>query len=111
MLCVSAVNPYLYFKVPILVYLRETRKRLSKILACVRCPSLSRIQGMLGSRLYLLESNDFYAMRDLNDLSKGAFAGKYAVNFYVCLSAEIYYFCISVSVFCAIIVAFFLKKI
>ncbi|KAG0558338.1 hypothetical protein KC19_10G020500 [Ceratodon purpureus] len=75
MLCVSAVNPYLYFRVPILVHLRETRKRLSKILACIRCPSRSRIHGMVGSRRYLLESNDFYALRDLTDLSKGAFAG------------------------------------
>ncbi|XP_024366725.1 uncharacterized protein [Physcomitrium patens] len=75
MLCVSAVNPYLYFRVPILVHLRETRKRLSRMLACIRCPSRSRIQGMVGSRRYLLESNDFYALRDLTDLSKGAFAG------------------------------------
>lgn len=82
MLCVSAVNPYLYFRVPILVHLRETRKRLSKMLACIRCPSRSRIQGMVGSRRYLLESNDFYALRDLTDLSKGAFAGKCAITFH-----------------------------
>lgn len=88
MLCVSAVNPYLYFRVPILVHLRETRKRLSKMLACIRCPSRSRIQGMVGSRRYLLESNDFYALRDLTDLSKGAFAGKCAITFYCILSAE-----------------------
>lgn len=82
MLCVSAVNPYLYVRVPVLVHLRETRKRLSKMLACIRCPSRTRIQGMVGSRRYLLESNDFYALRDLTDLAKGAFAGKYAITFY-----------------------------
>jgi hypothetical protein len=43
---------------------------------------------MVGSRRYLLESNDFYALRDLTDLSKGAFAGKYAMTFYGSLSAE-----------------------
>lgn len=43
---------------------------------------------MVGSRRYLLESNDFYALRDLTDLSKGAFAGKYAVAFCGNISAE-----------------------
>jgi hypothetical protein len=29
----------------------------------------------MGSRKYLLENDDFFALRDLEDLSKGAFAG------------------------------------
>lgn len=32
---------------------------------------------MVASRLYLLEDNDFFALRDLVDLSKGAFAGMF----------------------------------
>ncbi|KAL3696327.1 hypothetical protein R1sor_010403 [Riccia sorocarpa] len=74
MLCVSAVNPYLYARVPVLAHLTEMRKKISKMLACIRCPARTRIQSMLGSRRYLLENSDFCALRDLVDLSKGAFA-------------------------------------
>ncbi|CAM6094123.1 unnamed protein product [Calypogeia fissa] len=74
MLCVSAVNPYLYARVPVLALLTDIRRNLSKMLACIRCPARARIQAMMGSRRYLLESNDFFALRDLADLSKGAFA-------------------------------------
>ncbi|CAM6094604.1 unnamed protein product [Calypogeia fissa] len=74
MLCVSAVNPYLYARVPVLALLTDIRRNLSKMLACIRCPARARIQAMMGSRCYLLESNDFFALRDLADLSKGAFA-------------------------------------
>ncbi|KAL2642871.1 hypothetical protein R1flu_010458 [Riccia fluitans] len=74
MLCVSAVNPYLYARVPVLAHLTEMRRKISKMLACIRCPARTRIQTMLGSRRYLLENNDFCALRDLVDLSKGAFA-------------------------------------
>ncbi|BBN01827.1 hypothetical protein MPTK1_2g10570 [Marchantia polymorpha subsp. ruderalis] len=74
MLCVSAVNPYLYARVPVLAHLTEMRRKINKMLACIRCPARTRIQTMLGSRRYLLENNDFCALRDLADLSKGAFA-------------------------------------
>jgi hypothetical protein len=74
MLCVSAVNPYLYSRVPILAHVREMRGRLSKMVACIGCPALQRIQATATSCSYLLENNDFFALRDLVDLSKGAFA-------------------------------------
>eukprot|EP01018_Ginkgo_biloba_P009366 Gb_37964 [translate_table: standard] len=74
MLCVSAVNPFIFSKVPVLVNVMENRKKLSKMLSCIHCPSRASIQRSLGSRRYLLESSDFFALRDLVDLSKGAFA-------------------------------------
>lgn len=80
MLCVSAVNPYLYSRVPILSHVRETRKKLSKMLSCMLCPSRTRIFQTMASRRYLLENNDFFALRDLEDLSKGAFAGNVVLH-------------------------------
>ncbi|CAN6453160.1 unnamed protein product [Victoria cruziana] len=74
MLCVSAVNPYLFSKVPPLLHVMGTRKKVAAMLECVRCPFRRSIERSLGSRKYLLESNDFFALRDLVDLSKGAFA-------------------------------------
>lgn len=74
MLCVSAVNPFIFSRVPVLVHVMEMRKKLSRMLSCIRCPSRASIQRSLGSRRYLLESSDFFALRDLVDLSKGAFA-------------------------------------
>ncbi|XP_057858996.2 uncharacterized protein LOC131067845 isoform X1 [Cryptomeria japonica] len=74
MLCVSAVNPFIFSKLPLLVHVMEMRKKLSRMLACMRCPSQTTIQHSLRSRCYLLENSDFFALRDLVDLSKGAFA-------------------------------------
>uniref|UniRef100_A0A0D6QVH4 PX domain-containing protein n=1 Tax=Araucaria cunninghamii TaxID=56994 RepID=A0A0D6QVH4_ARACU len=74
MLCVSAVNPFIFSKVLVLVHVMEMRKKLSRILACIRCPSRTSIQRSLRARRYLLENSDFFALRDLVDLSKGAFA-------------------------------------
>ncbi|KAH9325545.1 hypothetical protein KI387_005723, partial [Taxus chinensis] len=74
MLCISAVNPFIFSKVPVLVHVMEMRKKLSRMLACIRCPSRTSIQRSLQSRRYLLENSDFLALRDLVDLSKGAFA-------------------------------------
>lgn len=74
MLCVSAVNPFIFSRVSVLVHVMEMRKKLSRMLACIRCPCRASIQRSLGSRRYLLESSDFFALRDLVDLSKGAFA-------------------------------------
>ncbi|MBA0690098.1 hypothetical protein Goari_007794 [Gossypium aridum] len=75
MLCVSAVNPFLFSKVPALNHVMGIRKKIGKMLPYVHCPFRMSINKGLGSRRYLLESNDFFALRDLIDLSKGAFAG------------------------------------
>ncbi|XP_059442498.1 uncharacterized protein LOC132174826 isoform X1 [Corylus avellana] len=74
MLCVSAVNPYLFSKVPALLHVMGVRKKIGTVLPYVRCPFRRTINKGLGSRRYLLESNDFFALRDLIDLSKGPFA-------------------------------------
>ncbi|KAF8390443.1 hypothetical protein HHK36_024969 [Tetracentron sinense] len=74
MLCVSAVNPFLFSKVPSLLHVMGIRKKIGAMLPYVRCPFRRSINRGLGSRRYLLESNDFFALRDLVDLSKGAFA-------------------------------------
>ncbi|KAL6964404.1 hypothetical protein U1Q18_035459 [Sarracenia purpurea var. burkii] len=74
MLCVSAVNPILFSKVPALLQVTGVRKRLGAMLPYIRCPFRRSIYNALGSRRYLLESNDFFALRDLIDLSKGVFA-------------------------------------
>ncbi|XP_050375587.1 uncharacterized protein LOC126793185 [Argentina anserina] len=74
MLCVSAVNPFLFSKVPALRQVMGVRKKIGAMLPYVRCPFRRSINKGLGSRKYLLESNDFFALRDLIDLSKGAFA-------------------------------------
>lgn len=75
MLCVSAVNPFLFSKVPALLHVMGIRKKIGTMLPYVHCPFRRTINKGLGSRRYLLESNDFFALRDLIDLSKGAFAG------------------------------------
>lgn len=74
MLCVSAVNPVLFSKVPALLHVMSVRKRIASMFPYLRCPFRSSIQRGLGFRRHLLESNDFFALRDLVDLSKGAFA-------------------------------------
>jgi run domain Beclin-1 interacting cysteine-rich containing protein len=53
----------------------DVRKKIGTMLSYVRCPFCRTINEGLGSRRYLLEGNDFFALRDLIDLSKGAFAG------------------------------------
>lgn len=74
MLCVSAVNPLLFSKVPALQHVTNVRKRIGAMLPHVRCPFRRTIFIGLGSRRYLLESNDFFALKDLIDLSRGVFA-------------------------------------
>ncbi|KAJ4960916.1 hypothetical protein NE237_020826 [Protea cynaroides] len=74
MLCVSAVNPFLFSKVPTLLHIMGIRKKIGAMLPYVHCPFQRSIYRGLGSRRYLVESNDFFALRDLVDLSKGAFA-------------------------------------
>ncbi|KAL6597871.1 hypothetical protein ACP70R_046676 [Stipagrostis hirtigluma subsp. patula] len=74
MLCVSAVNPFLFSKVPALLNIMSVRKKIAAMLPCVQCPFRNSILRGLGVRRYLLDGNDFFALRDLVDLSKGAFA-------------------------------------
>lgn len=75
MLCVTAVNPFLLSKVPALLHIMSVRKKIGTMLPYVRCPFRRSINRGLGNRRYLLESNDFFALRDLIDLSRGVFAG------------------------------------
>ncbi|GJN18655.1 hypothetical protein PR202_gb05837 [Eleusine coracana subsp. coracana] len=75
MLCVSAVNPFLFSKVPALLNIMSIRKKIAAMLPCVQCPFRNSILKGIGVRRYLLDGNDFFALRDLVDLSKGAFAG------------------------------------
>ncbi|XP_050879917.1 uncharacterized protein LOC127083640 isoform X2 [Lathyrus oleraceus] len=74
MLCVTAVNPFLLSKVPALLHVMNIRKKIGTMLPYVRCPFRRSINRGVGNRKYLLESNDFFALRDLIDLSKGVFA-------------------------------------
>lgn len=74
LLCVKTINPYLYQRVHCLRSVKETRTKLSKVVSCMRCPTHARLLQIMGSRRYLLENNNFFALRDLEDLSKGAFA-------------------------------------
>lgn len=74
MLCVTAVNPFLFSKVPALLQVVSIRKKIGDMLPYVRCPFRRSILRGLALRRHLLENNDFFALRDLVDLSKGAFA-------------------------------------
>ncbi|RDX71425.1 Differentially expressed in FDCP 8-like B, partial [Mucuna pruriens] len=74
MLCVTAVNPFLLSKVPALLHIMNVRKKIGTMLPYVRCPFRRSIYRGLGNRRHLLESNDFFALRDLIDLSRGVFA-------------------------------------
>ncbi|PKA61707.1 hypothetical protein AXF42_Ash008537 [Apostasia shenzhenica] len=74
MLCVSAVNPFLFSKIPALLHVMGFRKKIGAMLPYVICPFRNSIQKSLGIRRHLLESNDFFALRDLVDLSKGPFS-------------------------------------
>ncbi|XP_023752335.1 uncharacterized protein LOC111900688 [Lactuca sativa] len=74
MLCVSAVNPFLFSKVPPLQHVINVRKRIGRMLPYVRCPFRMSIYKGVGSRRYILESSDFFALKDLVDLSKGIFS-------------------------------------
>lgn len=76
MLCVTAVNPFLLSRVPALLHVMNVRKKIGIMLPYVRCPFRRSINRGLGNRRYLLESNDFFALKDLLDLSKGVFAGQ-----------------------------------
>ncbi|KFK34117.1 hypothetical protein AALP_AA5G103700 [Arabis alpina] len=74
MLCVSAVNPFLSSKVPALNHIMSIRKRITIMLPYVHCPFRKTLNKGLSTRRYIFESTDFFALRDLIDLSKGPFA-------------------------------------
>lgn len=76
MLCVSAVNPFLLSKVKVLLHVVSTRRKIRALLDYVHCPFRGSIYKGLGSRRYLIESTDFFSLKNLIDLSRGAFAGK-----------------------------------
>ena len=88
MLCVSAVNPFLFSKVPALLHVMGIRKKIGTMLPYVHCPFRRTINKGLGSRRYLLESNDFFALRDLIDLSKGPFAGQLQISRLLLITRE-----------------------
>ncbi|CAN6923744.1 unnamed protein product [Brassica oleracea] len=79
MLCVSAVNPFLSSKVPALNHIMSIRKRITIMLPYVHCPFRKTLNKGLSTRRHLLESTDFFALRDLIDLSKGPFAALPAI--------------------------------
>ncbi|KAL8154219.1 hypothetical protein V2J09_011979 [Rumex salicifolius] len=74
MLCVTAVNPFLMSKVKVLLHVVSTRTKIRALLDYVHCPFRGSIYRGLGSRKYLVESIDFFSLRNLIDLSRGAFA-------------------------------------
>ncbi|CAH8350660.1 unnamed protein product [Eruca vesicaria subsp. sativa] len=74
MLCVSAVNPFLSSKVPALNHIMSIRKRITIMIPYVHCSFRKTLNKGLSTRRHLLESTDFFALRDLIDLSKGPFA-------------------------------------
>ncbi|KAI3886001.1 hypothetical protein MKW92_049183 [Papaver armeniacum] len=74
MLCVSAVNPFLFSKVPTLLHIMGIRKKIGQCFHIFAALSdgLS-IKGWVLADIFLREMT-FFALRDLVDLSKGAFA-------------------------------------
>jgi len=73
-LSIGAVNPLLFSRVPALARAVNTRKKIDAALSRISCSFRKSVGRDLGSRRYLLEANDFFSLRDLVDLSKGAFA-------------------------------------
>ncbi|KAK9806595.1 hypothetical protein WJX73_006216 [Symbiochloris irregularis] len=80
LLCISAVNPGLFARIPLLARTRELRQRACKALAAASAagPSaMAQVDALLakaGSRRYMLDAAEFWAMRELVELSKGAFS-------------------------------------
>jgi hypothetical protein len=73
MLCLGAVNPGVYARVPLLANVRSRRYKLAKLTHDLRSFEEGRaLLRSAGQRSYLLEGGEYYAMRDLVDLSKGA---------------------------------------
>ncbi|KAI3931312.1 hypothetical protein MKX01_040229 [Papaver californicum] len=64
----------IYEQVPTLLHVMGIRKKKGAMFPYLRCPFRRTVHKGMGSRRYLLGGNDFFALRDLVDLSKGAFA-------------------------------------
>jgi len=72
-MCLGAVNPAVYTRVPLLASVRERRHKLAKLVPELRAFEEGRaLLRSVGPHAYLLEGSEYYAMRDLMDLSKGA---------------------------------------
>ncbi|CAI7896611.1 unnamed protein product [Closterium sp. NIES-54] len=78
LLCLSAVNPLLPRRVPLLAHIQRLRAHLAVLHAAMgaACPLRRHLLSRLGRRAYLVqrETEGFFAMRDLVDASKGRFA-------------------------------------
>lgn len=74
LLCISAVNPFLFSKVSSLHQVVDRRSKIRAMLPHISCQFQKAVHRELGPRRYLLDTTDFFALRDLVDLSKGAFA-------------------------------------
>ena len=74
-LCISAIKPQLYGRIPLLNSLREQRIGLHKrFLQLSGTKQEQLLLQQLGGKSYLVESTEFWSMKDLVDISKGAFA-------------------------------------
>ena len=74
-LCVSAIRPQLYMRNPLLHKLREQRIHLHK--RFLQLSGTKYEQALIktfGSKSYLLENTEFWSVKDLVDVSKGAFS-------------------------------------
>mmetsp|Transcript_149 Transcript_149/g.466 ORF Transcript_149/g.466 Transcript_149/m.466 type:complete len:727 (-) Transcript_149:174-2354(-) len=69
-LCVNAINPYLYNSVPALSLCHDHRIRLMQLQKRLPAAAQSALFTTLGRRRYLAENCDFYAMSELAELSK-----------------------------------------
>mmetsp|Transcript_14744 Transcript_14744/g.46951 ORF Transcript_14744/g.46951 Transcript_14744/m.46951 type:complete len:685 (+) Transcript_14744:62-2116(+) len=78
MLCVSAVSPQLFKTVPALAEARELRVRLVSLhRSAAHCQRWQPLLQGTGTRRYLLEGSEFWAMRELVEISKGGELGKW----------------------------------
>ncbi|QDZ22528.1 hypothetical protein A3770_08p50460 [Chloropicon primus] len=74
-LCVSAIRPQLFQRISLLDTVRLRRINLHKRFLQLQGTDFEKpLLNALGSRSYLLENVEFWSLRDLMDLSKGAFA-------------------------------------
>ena len=76
-LCVSALSPQLFVRIPLLNKLRERRINLHKRylqLGESGPGGQAAVREGLGQRTYLVENTEFWSLRDLVDVSKGAFS-------------------------------------
>jgi len=70
-LCVNAINPYLYNTVPALSLCHDHRIRLNELQKKLPPSAQAALAKTLERRKYLMENSDFYAMSELADLARG----------------------------------------